>query len=363
MTRLRILLTTDAVGGVWTYSLDLAAALARESDAMLSLAVVGPAPSNEQLTRAAAIPGLQLIETGLPLDWTADSADQIRAAAKALARIAEQADADIIQLHTPALACADFPAPVISVVHSCVATWWSAVKSGDLPQDLAWRAALVRHGLDQSDLVITPSKAFAAAVQRTYALGQPPVAVHNGRSPLDYTPQQEAAFAFTAGRMWDEGKNVAAFDAAAALASIPFRAAGPHHGPNGASFRFDHAEALGVLSDEELAATLAGRPIFVSAARYEPFGLSVLEAAQAGCALVLSDIATFRELWDGAAIFAGDPAAIAAAVDLIAEDAEARARLGSAAKLRAERFNPANVGSTMLSHYRALLGSERKAAA
>ena len=44
-------------------------------------------------------------------------------------------------------------------------------------------------------------------------------------------------------------------------------------------------------------------PIFVSAARYEPFGLAVLEAAQAGCALVLSDIPTFRELWDGAALF------------------------------------------------------------
>ena len=46
-------------------------------------------------------------------------------------------------------------------------------------------------------------------------------------------------------------------------------------------------------------------------ARYEPFGLAVLEAAQAGCALVLSDIPTFRELWNGAAQFVppGDDAA------------------------------------------------------
>ena len=32
-------------------------------------------------------------------------------------------------------------------------------------------------------------------------------------------------------------------------------------------------------------------------------GLSVLEAAQAGMRLVLSDIASFRELWEGAATF------------------------------------------------------------
>ena len=44
-------------------------------------------------------------------------------------------------------------------------------------------------------------------------------------------------------------------------------------------------------------------------ARYEPFGLAVLEAAQAGMALVLSDTPGFRELWDDAAIFvAGEDA-------------------------------------------------------
>ena len=62
---------------------------------------------------------------------------------------------------------------------------------------------------------------------------------------------------------------------------------------------------------------LARQPIFVSTALYEPFGLAVLEAAQAGCALVLSDIPTFRELWDGAARFvpARDDGALACAIE------------------------------------------------
>ena len=43
--------------------------------------------------------------------------------------------------------------------------------------------------------------------------------------------------------------------------------------------------------------------ILAAPALYEPFGLGVLEAAQAGAALVLGDIPTLRELWDGAATF------------------------------------------------------------
>ncbi|CAA9524114.1 MAG: Glycosyltransferase [uncultured Sphingomonas sp.] len=363
MSRLRLFLTTDAVGGVWTYSLDLAAALAAEVDAVVILAVLGPAPNADQLTRAAAVPGLQLIHTGLPLDWTATSSEELRASAETLADLADQADAEVVQLHSPALAVGTYRAPVVTVVHSCVATWWSAVKTGPLPDDFAWRMAIAREGLRRSELVVTPSRAFAETVQQAYGLKHPPAAVHNGRFHPAAGASSSGSFAFTAGRLWDEGKNVAAFDAAAALSAVPFKAAGPVQGPNGARVDVRSAELLGFLAEEDLTATLAQQPIFVSAAKYEPFGLSVLEAAQAGCALVLSPIPTFRELWSGAALFADGAEEIAAAVDRLAADPSERAALGAAAKARSERFTPAAMATTMLGHYRALLGSERRAAA
>ena len=86
--RLRLLLTTDAVGGVWTYSLDLARTLADSADAVVLLAVLGPAPGPDQLARAAAVPGLQLVQTGLPLDWTAREPGELRAASAALGNLA-----------------------------------------------------------------------------------------------------------------------------------------------------------------------------------------------------------------------------------------------------------------------------------
>ncbi len=108
---------------------------------------------------------------------------------------------------------------------------------------------------------------------------------------------------FTAGRLWDEGKDLPTLDSAAGRTGLSAAAAGPLAGPDGQALTLQHVHPLGRLSDAELQARLAVRPIFVSTSLYEPFGLAVLEAAQAGCPLVLCDIATFRELWDGAAIF------------------------------------------------------------
>lgn len=357
---MRLFLTTDAVGGVWTYSLDLAAALSGKGVEVV-LATLGPSASSEQRSAAAAVRNLEIVDSGLPLDWLAENESDIRRASDALAALSAEHQADIVQIHSPSLALAPYPAPVVSVIHSCVATWWSAVRNSPLPQDFAWRTALARDGMLRSDLLVTPSAAFAEAVRTTYALPQQPVAVHNGRSPLPLAELPTADFAFTAGRLWDEGKNAAAFDRAAAGSAIPFRAAGPARGPNGAAITLDHAEVLGHLTPDELASMLAKRPVFVSAARYEPFGLSVLEAAQAGCALVLSDIATFRELWDGAALFVADDAIAATVERLIASPGE-RAQLGSAALERASRYTPEATAAAMLDLYRGLPQQKRRAA-
>ena len=94
--------------------------------------------------------------------------------------------------------------------------------------------------------------------------------------------------------------------------------------------------------------------MFASAARYEPFGLGVLEAAQAGCALVLSDIATFRELWEGAAFFvpADSPEGFAEAFRRLLADPEEAAWMGRLAQVRAGRYGPDAMAAGVLDVYR-----------
>ena len=91
-------------------------------------------------------------------------------------------------------------------------------------------------------------------------------------------------------------------------------------------------------------------------ARYEPFGLAVLEAAAAGCPLVLSDIPTFRELWDGAATFvaANDDRAFAEVADTIVGDGGLRLALGEAARERAARYTPMAMAAGMAAIYASL---------
>lgn len=363
--RPHLLMTTDAVGGVWQYSTDLARELARQGW-RTTLAVLGPAPGRSQREGAASIPGLTLLDTAMPLDWMAHDSGAIARAGRAIAALARNLHADVIHLNSPALAAeVTFDVPVVAVTHSCTATWWAATQAGPLPDELAWRPAIAAAGLAAADRVIAPSASFAAATQRAYRLPQRPIVVHNGRAPLTRPSAAMHDFCFTAGRLWDKAKNITTLDRAAGRLTVPFRAAGSLHGPNGeAAPPFEHLHSLGSVSEAEIARWLASRPVFLSATHYEPFGLAVLEAAAAGCPLILSDIPTFRELWDGAATFvaANDATGFAAAADAIVGDTGLRMALGEAAQQRAARYTPAAMAAGMATIYAGLGVSPRSSA-
>ncbi len=392
---MKILLTTDAVGGVWQYTTELAQALSARGVECV-VAVLGPAPSEDQRIAlvSSVLPRkreprakqdvarnsgflrsqehevpITLIETGLPLDWTCADAAPVLAAGKAIAALAKDHAADLIHYNMPTLAAAGPPAiPSIAVAHGCVSTWWEAAKGTPLGRDYRWHRALTADGLRAVDRVVAPSAAYAAIVERHYRLETPVLAIHNGRTLTGaYDPAAPMAdVALTVGRLWDGVKNAALLDKAAARLPIPFLAAGASKGPHGETIRLDHLRELGHLSGEQIAAHLAKRPIFVSAASFEPFGLAVLEAAQAGCALVLADIPTFRELWDGAASFVPLDGGWCEAIEALVHDTPRRAALGEAARSRAARYTPDATADRMLALYRDVIASHppaRKAAA
>jgi glycosyltransferase involved in cell wall biosynthesis len=205
--------------------------------------------------------------------------------------------------------------------------------------------------LARASAIVAPSLAFAAETARIYDVEV--TTVHNGRQRAWTRELPQGDFVFTAGRLWDEGKNVATLDAAAARLKVPMQAAGPTQGPNGAVFSPSRLQALGTLSTTRLAGLFAARPIYASAALYEPFGLSVLEAAQAGCALVLSDIPTHREIWGGAAIFvpAKDDAAFASAINDLMTDPDERQQLGQLARARSAHYTPRRLARGMAEIY------------
>lgn len=355
-----VLVTADAVGGVWSYAMDLSRGLSARGAAVV-LAVLGPPPDLAQRAEAAAIPGVTMHLTNLPLEWLASSAAPVLKAGVAIAELAVRSGCDIVHLNSPALAaCGQFTTPLVAACHSCVATWWHAVRGGELPPDFSWRRRLTADGLAAADSVIAPTAAFAAATAQEYGLPVTPLVVPHGRLPqtaLGCSPSLPELFVFSVGRLWDAGKNFCAVDRVAAMLDSPVVAAGPLVGPDNARADLPHLRLLGKLSGGLVAGCMARAPIFLSLARYEPFGLAVLEAAQAGCALVLSDIASFREIWADAACYVGCDNAEAAAAELqrlLADPVLCRHR-GDAARARAAQYGvDAMVVATALV-YRALL--------
>jgi glycosyltransferase involved in cell wall biosynthesis len=290
----------------------------------------------------------------MPLDWMAVEPAEILEAGAVLRGLARAHRADVIHLNSPALAgIGGFRVPVVGACHSCLATWWAAVRDGPMPADFRWRSQALWQGMLACNALIAPTAAFAAATALAYEVPVPFV-VRNGRSPAGLPPAFREPIVFTSGRLWDDGKNIAVLDEAAALIPAPLYAAGPLTGPNVERRTLGHATPLGRLSSDEVAVWLARTSVYASSALYEPFGLGVLEAAQAGCALVLSDIPTFRELWDGAALFVGarDSEGFAGAISRLLSDPAQASALAVQAQRRAAAYSVDAMAAGVLDVYR-----------
>jgi glycosyltransferase involved in cell wall biosynthesis len=102
---------------------------------------------------------------------------------------------------------------------------------------------------------------------------------------------------------------------------------------------------------------MARASIYALPARYEPFGLSVLDAALSGCALVLGDIPSLREIWQDNAVFVppDDEQALRRAIERLAHNDSQRQALSVAARVRAESFGAERMGRRYLDLYRELV--------
>lgn len=353
----RVLMTTDTVGGVWTYAIDLVRALG-QSGVEVTLASMGAAPSDEQRQQARQIPTLELFESSYRLPWMEQPWQDVRLATGWLLDLAARTGPDLVHLNEPVFGSAPWPVPTLAVAHSCVVSWWQSVWGTAPPDEWSRYQREMGRGLRAAHRVVAPSHWMAEAVRHYGVAGG--LVIPNGRHAADLYPESKDPLVFAAGRLWDPAKNLLVLEEVAARLAWPVLIAGePRHPGSNRQVTTEHVRLLGQLPAYAVAAWLRRASIYAFPARYEPFGLSVLEAALAGCALVLGDLPTLRELWEGAAIFVSPdhPDDLRVALEGLIEDSALRQALAMRARRRALRYTPRRMGLAYLDVYADLLSN------
>jgi glycogen synthase len=317
---MKILMTADRVGGVWTYVHDLTGAL----DAQVEVAPMGPG-------------------TPYQLEWEDDPWDDVDRAGRWLLELEDELRPDVVHLNGFVHASLPWRAPVVCAAHSDVVSWWCAVHGEAPPPRYDRYRSAVEAGLRAADVVVGPTRAVLDDLERHYRLRGERVVVHNGSAFNPATAEKEP-FVAALGRFDDAAKNVAALERVRGRSPWPIVTAG-------------EGTARGRIDREEVRALLARASVFAAPARYEPFGLGILEAALSGCALVLGDIPSLREVWGDAAVFAppDDDDALASALALVARDRELRLELAQRARRRAARYSIERMGHGYSEIYERLL--------
>jgi glycogen synthase len=356
-------MTADTVGGVWTYALELTRALASQG-VEVTLATMGAPLTPGQWEEARALPNLRVEESTFQLEWMDDPWTDVEAAGEWLLGLEARVRPDVVHLNGYCHGALPWASPTLMVGHSCVLSWWRAVRREDAPERYARYQAEVARGLHAAGRVVAPTRAMLGALREHYGPLPDAEVIFNARRPEDFPPRPgREPFILTAGRLWDEAKNVAALEAVAPRLRWPVKVAGETWHPSlGEVVHSRRVEPLGRLSPRELAGWMGRAAIYALPARYEPFGLSVLEAALAGCALVLGDIPTLREVWgDDAAIFVPptDVDALADALELLRREPGRRARLALCARARALEYGPARMSASYLAAYASLVRARR----
>ena len=207
---MRILVTADTVGGVWTYTRELVTGLTRRGVEVV-LVSFGNIPSVGQTQWMNGLSSLDYRPTGFKLEWMQDSADDLRASAKYLETVADETRPELIHLSQFYYGGIKTDAPRIVVAHSDVVSWWVAVHGCEPPDSpwMRWYRSVVTRGVMNANAIVAPSRWMLKQIGRYYA--DPPLAsvIYNGRAPSFFRSTETKDQAITSiGRVWDSGKNV-----------------------------------------------------------------------------------------------------------------------------------------------------------
>ena len=310
---MRVLLTTDTVGGVWTYTRELTEGLLNfgHTVALVSFGRLPDLPQQHYVAHLARKFGHRFFyrASDMPLEWMPDNHLAYEQGAELLNRVAETFEPTILHTSQFCFGRSTLSIPTVTVAHSDVLSWADSCTPAGLPRSpwLTKYQHLVQQGLDASDAVVAPTFWMLNALARHFSLPAYRRVIANGRTlALPQPPPAREPQAVSAGRLWDPAKNIGLLQQ---IRSCPVLLAGAGTSADASTAVDDRSDAnsttkfVGNLPEPDLLYLFRCSRIYIAASLYEPFGLAPLEAALCGCVVVANDIPSLREVWGNAALY------------------------------------------------------------
>ncbi len=310
---MHVLVTTDTVSGVWTYTQELVTGLVGRG-VQVTLVSFGDIPLSGQTSWMENLEGLDYRPTAFCLDWMQDGEPDFIESSRYLAALVREVKPGLLHLNQLCYGSLPVKTPRIVVAHGDLISWWKAVH-GHEPKEsrwLRWYKEVVSRGVSEATTVVAPSVWMLDGIRASYGRPRQDAVIYNGRNPIFFNPYVSKNDSVLAvGRMVDAGKQISlltkhSHPLPVCIVNSDETVAVPDR-PICTNVRLQAEETSlsvkGVQTEAQLRMLYSRAAIFVATARYEPSGISTLEAALSRCAIVANDIPAFRELWGDAAIY------------------------------------------------------------
>lgn len=372
---MHILITSDTLNGNWTYTRELVSGLITRG-MRVTLVSFGEIPLPEQTAWMDRLHGLTYHPTAFRLDWMEDGRHDFEEASAYLTALVRDTRADIFHSNHIGYGALPIAVPRVVVAHGDLITWWKAVHNREPKETewLRWYRRVIEHGLASAAAVVAPSEWMLNSVRSLYSGGTREVVIHHGRNPIFFNPyvsKEDSVLAI--GRLLDPARQVNLLtqeshpvpicivgdDPTAQTAKLPLRAdVRFHDGSTGVALR-------GQQTESQLRLLYSKAAIYAGTSRYDPSGMTVLEAALSRCALVLNDVPSLRELWGNAAVYfrTNDSSSLAEAVRMMSGDVQLRRNFANRAFQRArECYNAHRMTDNYIQLYHSVLARRASAA-
>ena len=372
---MHVLVTADTMSGAWTYTRELVTGLVTRG-VRVTLVSFGEIPLPDQTAWMETLHGLDYHPTAFRLEWMHEAEHDLADSTSFLAALVRDLKPDVLHLNQFCYGNLPIDVPRVVMAHGDLITWTQSVE-GYTPRPtrwLNWYRNVVARGIAAADAVVAPSRWMLDMLRQSYTRPRRDEVIYPGRNPIFFNPYVDKEDSVLAvGRLIDAGKQVFLLTQHAHPVSVCIVGAEQTVPMPRIPIRADVKVSTdqtcvairGAQTEAQLRSLYSRASIYAATARYEPLGISALEAAMSRCAIIANDIPSFREIWGDAALYfrTNDAHSLAESIRRLNADREMRRAYANLAYTRArDRFTTKRMIDEYLQLYRSLVSVKSAAA-